>query len=245
MLEANGRFTGPSRIEADGHELRWGSAIIATGSGPRMPSIPGLDDVDPLTTDSVWELRELPPRLVVLGGGPIGCELAQAFARLGSRVALIEMDERLLLKEEPRASELVASRLTEDGVDVIVSRRAREVRRREDGAYELLLEGSDRTVLFDRIIVATGRAPRSGGIGLETVGVQVNHTGAVSVDRRLRTSAPRVFAVGDVTGLLPFTHVAEHHARVATPNALFHTRVKVSDTLPWVTFTDPEVGGSV
>jgi pyruvate/2-oxoglutarate dehydrogenase complex dihydrolipoamide dehydrogenase (E3) component len=241
VLKASGRFTGPGRIDADGHELRWRSAIIATGSSPLMPPIPGLDDAARLTTDSVWELRELPTRLVVLGGGPVGCELAQAFARLGSRVTLVEMAERLLLKEEPRASELVALRLREDGVEVIAGRRASELRRRQDDAWELRLEDSDQGVAFDRIIVATGRAARTDGLGLETVGVEVNHAGTVAVDRRLRTSARRIFAVGDVTGLLPFTHVAAHHARVATPNALFHARAKVSDTLPWVTFTDPEV----
>lgn len=242
VLEASGRFTGAGRIEADGRELRWRSAIIATGSSPLVPPIPGLRDADPLTTDTVWELRELPPRLTILGGGPVGCELAQAFARLGSRVTLVEMAERLLPKEEPRASELIETRLRAERVEVIVGRRAGEVRRREDGAGELLLDGSDQNVAFDRMIVATGRAPRTDGLGLETVGVKVNGNGAVAVDRRLRTTARRIFAVGDVTGLLPFTHVAAHHARVATPNAVFHARGKVSDTIPWVTFTDPEVG---
>jgi pyruvate/2-oxoglutarate dehydrogenase complex dihydrolipoamide dehydrogenase (E3) component len=185
-----------------------------------------------------------PDRLVVLGGGPIGCELGQAFARLGSRVTLVEMADRLLPREDPRASELIASRLTEDGVDVRVRRRAREARKANDGGHELELDGPDGSepVAFDRILVATGRFPRTDGLGLDTVGVRVDERGAVVVDPRLRTSARGIFAVGDATGLLPFTHVAAHHARIATPNALFHTRGKVSDTIPWVTFTDPEVG---
>jgi pyruvate/2-oxoglutarate dehydrogenase complex dihydrolipoamide dehydrogenase (E3) component len=234
VIRASGRFTGPGRIDADGRELRWRSAIIATGSRPLVPPIPGLDDAAPLTTDTMWELRELPGSLVVLGGGPVGCELAQAFSRLGSRVALVETADRLLLNEEPRASELINSRLREEGIEVRVGQRASEVRRQE-----LVVDGE--TLPFDSLIVATGRAPRTDGLGLKTVGVTVDERGAIAVDRRLRTSAQGIYAVGDVTGLLPFTHVAAHHARVATPNALFGARSKVSDSLPWVTFTDPEV----
>jgi pyruvate/2-oxoglutarate dehydrogenase complex dihydrolipoamide dehydrogenase (E3) component len=241
VITARARFTGPGRIDADGRELRWRSAIVATGSGPLVPPIPGLDRVGPLTTETLWELRELPGRLAVLGGGPVGCELAQAFRRLGSRVTLVEMAHRLLLKEEPRASALIESRLRDDGVEVRLGQRATELRRHADGGHELVLEGSDQGVAFDELIAATGRAPRTDALGLETVGVEVDRGGAIVVDRRLRTSAQGIFAVGDVTGLLPFTHVAAYHARVATPNALFHTRSTVSDTLPWVTFTDPEV----
>lgn len=181
---------------------------------------------------------------MVLGGGPIGCELGPAFARLGSRVTIVELADRLLLKEEPRASELIAWRLEADGVDVRVGCRAIEVRTHGDQSGELILADgrAAESVRFDRILVAAGRAPRTAGLGLDAVGVQIDARGAVVVDRHLRTPARGVFAVGDVTGLLPFTHVAAHHARVATSNALFHTRLAVSDTLPWVTFTDPEVG---
>jgi pyruvate/2-oxoglutarate dehydrogenase complex dihydrolipoamide dehydrogenase (E3) component len=242
VVHGSGRFAGPGRIEVEERELRWRSAIIATGSTPLIPAIRGLDDAEPLTTDTVWQLRELPRRLVVLGGGPVGCELAQAFARLGSHVTVIELADRLLLKEEPRASELIASRLREERVDVRLGQRASEVRRRPGGDHELLLEGSGEALSFERIIVATGRAPSTGGLGLEAVGVELDRAGAVAVNSRLRTSAHGIFAVGDVTGLLPFTHVAAHHARVATPNALFKARGKVSKTIPWVTFTDPEVG---
>jgi pyruvate/2-oxoglutarate dehydrogenase complex dihydrolipoamide dehydrogenase (E3) component len=242
VVHATGRFTGAGRIDADGRELRWRSAIIATGSDPLTPPIPGLEDARSLTSDTVWELRELPRRLVVLGGGPVGCELAQAFARLGSQVSLIEMADRLLLKEEPRASELVASRLHVDGIEVRLGQRAVEVRHDSAGRQELVIEGADGGIAFDTIILATGRAPHTDGLALETVGVEVGPGGAITVDSHLRTSAHAIFAVGDVTGLLPFTHVAAHHARIANPNALFKARGKVSRTLPWVTFTDPEVG---
>jgi pyruvate/2-oxoglutarate dehydrogenase complex dihydrolipoamide dehydrogenase (E3) component len=243
VVHAEGRFTGAATIDAGGRELRFRSAIIATGARPVVPQMPGLADTSVLTTDTVWDLRELPERLVVLGGGPVGCELGQAFARLGSRVTLVEMADRLLPRDEPRASELIASRLTDDGVDVRVGRRAHEARAASDNGHELLLDGpgGSETVAFDRILVATGRAPRTDGLGLDAAGVRVDDRGAVVVDPRLRTSGRGIYAVGDVTGLLPFTHVAAHHARVATPNALFHARSKISDTIPWVTFTDPEV----
>jgi pyruvate/2-oxoglutarate dehydrogenase complex dihydrolipoamide dehydrogenase (E3) component len=235
VIEAEGRFTGPGRVVADGRELSFRTAIIATGSQPVIPGIPGLASRDPLTSDTVWDLDELPRRLAILGGGPIGCELGQAFARLGAEVTLIEMTDRLLPREDPRAGELIARQLAGEGVDLRLGHPASSVR-----GNELILETGD-GVAFDRILVTTGRTPRSAGLGLDSVGVDVDDSGAVKVDRRLRTSARGVYAVGDVTGLLPFTHVAAHHARVATANALFHARGKVSDTLPWVTFTDPEV----
>ena len=235
VIHAAGHFSGPGRIQAGDRELRFRAAIIATGSRPAVPPIPGLEAVEPLTTDTVWDLRELPARLVVLGGGPIGCELSQAFARLGAQVTLVEMADRLLLKEEPRASHLIAQRLGQEGVDVRVGHAATTIR-----SGQLILESGD-AAAFDRILVATGRAPRTSDLGLDAVGVATDDAAAVDVDRRLRTSAAGIYAVGDVTALLPFTHVAAHHARIATPNALFHTRTKTSQTLPWVTFTDPEV----
>jgi pyruvate/2-oxoglutarate dehydrogenase complex dihydrolipoamide dehydrogenase (E3) component len=243
VIEGEGRFVGLGRIHVAGRELQHRSAIIATGSEPVLPPIPGLADADPMTTDTVWGLRELPDRLVVLGGGPIGCELGQAFARLGSRVTLIEMLDRLLPRDEPRAGELIASRLTDEGVDVRLGRRASGVTAPSDDGFELTLDGPNgrEVVVFDRILVATGRTPRTEGIGLESVGVGVDAQRSIAVDRTLRTGARGIFAAGDVTDRLPFTHVAAHHARVATPNALFHTRSKVSGTLPRVTFTDPEV----
>ncbi len=235
VVEADGRFAGAGLLEAGGRTLRFRAAIVSTGSEPASPPIPDLGTVSPLTSDTLWDLRELPSRLVILGGGPVGCELSQAFARLGARVTLVEMADRLLVSEEPRAGELIAHRLRDEGIDVRLGHAATAIR-----AGQLVLESGD-AVAFDRILLATGRVPRTGGLGLETVGVATTRAGAVSVDARLRTSARGIYAVGDVTGLLPFTHVAAHHARVATPNALFHARSKISDTLPWVTFTDPEV----
>lgn len=261
VFESEGRFADSRTLEIDGGRLRFRSAIVATGSEPAAPPIDGLEGDDISTTDSIWAVRELPRRLVVLGGGPIGCELGQAFRRLGSEVVVVETDERLLGKEEPDASELVAASLRADGIDVRLGTRATAVRRggfgslseanpprgeeRAAGAEaELVLEGPDGTgsVPFDRILVATGRRPRTEGFGLASAGVRVDGKGAVVVDERLRTSATRIFAAGDVTARLPFTHVASHHARVAAANALLGTRRTVDETIPWATFTDPEVG---
>jgi len=246
VIEASARFEGPGALSVDGRALAFRKAIVATGSRPALPAIPGLADATPLTSENVWELRTLPERLVVLGGGPIGCELAQAFVRLGAQVTLVEMAPRLLLKEEPRASELVASRLRADGVRVHVGTEALSVRNTTaGGGGELLTSADDPTeaIAFDRILVAVGRSPQTDELNLEQVGVGTDPRGAVIVDRRLRTTARHVYAVGDVTAALPFTHVAAYHARVAVVNALFAGRRKVNyAAVPWATFTDPEVG---
>jgi pyruvate/2-oxoglutarate dehydrogenase complex dihydrolipoamide dehydrogenase (E3) component len=243
VIHGEGRFLDHRTLEVDGRRLTFASAIVATGSEPVLPPVAGLGGDDVLTTDGVWGLRDLPDRLVVLGGGPIGCELGQALARLGSHVVLVEVAERLLLKEEPDAGALIAGRLAEDGVDIRLSTRAVGVRRTAGAPAELLLEtpGGADTVPFDRVLVAAGRRPRTQGLGLEDAGVELDERGAVDVDERLRTSAARIFAAGDVTARLPFTHVAAHHARIAAVNALFGLRRTVDDTIPWVTFTDPEV----
>ena len=243
VINGEGRFLDRRTLEVAGRRLRFTSAIIATGSEPAVPALDGLSGRDVLTTETVWEERERPSRLVVLGGGPIGCELGQAFARLGSDVVLVEVAERLLLKEEPTAGALIADLLAQEGVDVRLRSKAVEVQRPAHDRPQLVLDTRrGRTAVpFDRILVATGRRPRTGGIGLDAAGVALDARGAVAVDARLRTSTPRIFAAGDVTAQLPFTHVAAHHARVAAVNALVGARRTVDPTIPWVTFTDPEV----
>ena len=243
VIAGDARFADASSIEVAGRRLRFTSAIVATGSEPALPPVDGLVGDDVLTTESVWALREIPERLVVLGGGPIGCELGQAFARLGAGVTIVEVADRLLLKEEPEAGALIAKRLRADGVDVRLRTRAVAVRRTEGSSPELILESGSGPVAiaFDRVLVAAGRRPRTAGIGLATAGVEIDEHGAIVVDERLRTSAARIYAAGDVTARLPFTHVAAHHARVASVNALFGLRRTVDETIPWVTFTDPEV----
>ena len=245
VITGQARFAAPGVLEAAGRRLRFRKAIIATGSRPAIPAIPGLDDLDPLTSDTVWDLGERPDSLAMLGGGAIGCELAQGFARLGSRVTLIERAPRLLAGEEPRAAELVATRLRAEGIAVLCGARATAAHPTTGGAGKLALADPrtpDRPVAFDRILVAAGRDPRTSDLGLERVGVRTDARGHVEVDGRLRTTAAHIYAVGDVTGAMAFTHVAAYHARVATVNALFGVRRRVDyAAVPRVCFTDPEV----
>jgi pyruvate/2-oxoglutarate dehydrogenase complex dihydrolipoamide dehydrogenase (E3) component len=239
VVHASARFRAPGVLEAGGRVVHFRRAIIATGARPAMPAIPGLDAVAPLTSEDVWDLRSLPQRLAVLGGGSVGCELAQAFARLGAQVTLVEQAGRLLPGEEARASDLLAARLRREGIDVRVGARANAVR---PGELELRGDALPGTIPFERILVATGRVPHTAGLELERAGVRTDERGAVLVDARLRTTARDVYAVGDVTAALPFTHVAAYHARVAAVNALFAGRRTVDyHAVPWVTFTDPEI----
>ncbi len=197
----------------------------------------------PLTSDTVWDLTRKPESLAVLGGGAVGCELAQAFVRLGCRVALIEAGERLLAREERRASELVASRLRAEGVGVWCDATVASMRGDCDGGRLELRHGRGAArIEFDGLLVAVGRAPSSADLGLDRVGVLTDERGAVRVDRRLRTTGAHAYAVADVTGAMAFTHVAAYHTRVATVNALFGIRRGVDyGAVPRVTFTDPEV----
>lgn len=258
VVHGQGRFVNARTIEVDGRRWRFGAAMIATGAEPVVPDLPGLHDAQPLTSETLWDLDELPARLVVLGGGAIGCELGQAFARLGSEVTIVEVADRLLPREEPAAGRIVEARLRAEGVKVLTATRAARVQHTGQTA-QLIVEpvGScirpdpDRAgaalqdpqvVGFDRILVAVGRRPRTHDIGIEAAGVLLGEHDAVVVDDRLRTSTPRVYAGGDVTLKLPFTHVAAAHGATVVQNALFGLRQRVNhERIPWVTFTDPEV----
>jgi pyruvate/2-oxoglutarate dehydrogenase complex dihydrolipoamide dehydrogenase (E3) component len=232
-------FTGEREATIAGVPVRFRHAVIATGSEPALPEIPGLAGVDPLTSDSVWQLSELPRSMVVLGGGPVGCELGQAFARLGTEVTIVEAARHLLPREEPAAGAALAEELTGEGIQVCTGVSAL---RAGQGTLEVAGPAGARTLHAERVLVATGRRPRSGGIGLEAAGVRCDAAGRVVVDGRLRTSNPRIYAAGDVTGLLPFTHVAGTHGSVAATNAVLAPLRRVDhETMPWVTFTDPEV----
>jgi pyruvate/2-oxoglutarate dehydrogenase complex dihydrolipoamide dehydrogenase (E3) component len=236
VLHGAARFTAPGRIDVDGRTVACRTALIATGSRPLVPPIEGLAAADPLTNETVWDLREQPRRLAILGGGPIGCELGQAFQRLGSEVTIVEQLDGLLPKEEPNARLLIEQLLRGEGVELLLGVKAGRV----DGQALVLADGA--RVEFDRILVATGRRPAADDLGLEAIGVERDERGAVKVDGRLATSARNVYAAGDVTGALPFTHVAGYHARTVVANALFKARTTVDyASVPWVTFTDPEV----
>ena len=234
-------FTGPHTAAIDGVQHRFDSAVIATGSDPSVPAGVGLERVPYLTNETIFSLTALPSRLVVLGGGPIGLELGQAFARLGSRVTVLHRGGRLLSKEEPEISALVLDRLTGEGMDIRLGCRASAVLRHD---REIVIRATgregDANLRADAVLVAAGRHPRVEGIGLEQLGVALAGD-AVAVDARMRTSAGHVYAAGDVTGGHLFTHVAGHEGRVAGQNAA-GGRTKVDyRVVPWVTFLDPEV----
>jgi pyruvate/2-oxoglutarate dehydrogenase complex dihydrolipoamide dehydrogenase (E3) component len=237
-----GRFTAPDRLDVNGKSLHFRRAIVATGARPTIPDLPGLAEVVPLTNETVFALTRLPERLLVLGGGPIGCELAQAFARFGSRVVLVEQGARLLPRDDPDAAQLVRAALERDGVAVRTGARLQRVDPGEGvRRARIATAGAEEEIAFDRLLVATGRAPNIEGFGLDAAGVRTGSRG-VETDDRLRTSNPRIFAVGDVNGRMPFTHAADAQARLAVQNALFFGRKRVSHlVVPWCTYTSPEV----
>ena len=233
------RIVSPQLVEVDGARLRTRAIIVATGAAPVTPTIPGLSTF--FTSATLWSLTEAPARLLILGGGPIGCELAQAFARLGSRVTLAFPGERLLEREDDEVSALAASVLMADGVEVLASHRAVSA---ADGAMLFDHDDLPRRVAFDAVLVAIGRRARVAGFGLEELGVRLTGSGTIETDRYLRTSCAGVYACGDVAGPHQFTHAASHQAWHASVNALFGSvhRVAVDKSfMPAVTFCDPEI----
>ena len=217
-------FIGPTAVSVEGRTLKFRRAVIATGSRPAIPPISGLTDLPHLTSENVFELRQQPRSLLVIGGGPIGCELAQAFALLGTAVTLVESEPRLLPREDRDAAEIVTRRLTADGVRVRTS---------------VAVESND--IQAEAVLIAVGRTPNTEGLKLEAAGVVVGERGVI-VDDRLRTSNRRVFAAGDVCSRYQFTHAADAMARIVIQNALFHGRKRVSAlVIPWATYTFPEV----
>lgn len=236
------RFTAPDRLDVDGRPITGRRFVVATGAGPLIPAIPGLADVAYLTNEAVFDLTDLPASLAVLGGGAIGCELAQAFARLGSRVTLIEAGDRLLAKEEPEASQVIGDVFTREGIDLRLGVQVDKVSTDAAGEVRLSLHDGSH-VTAQRLLVAVGRVPVTDGLDLPTAGVRVDARGHIVADDRLATTAPGVYAVGDVIGRMPFTHAAFEMGRVAAGNALSRHRqhrYRPAAT-PWVTFTDPEV----
>ena len=241
VIQGTARITSPWTVEVDGRTLTTRSIVIATGAEPFIPPIPGIERTDCLTSDTVWSLRELPARLLVLGGGPIGCELAQAFARLGSKVTQVEMSARLLPREDPEFSAMVAARMGEDGVDVRVRHKAI---RFEGKTLVCEHEGREARIEFDVLLCAVGRAARTKGYGLEELGIPLGKARTVETNEFLQTRYPNIYACGDVAGPYQFTHVGAHQAWFASVNALFGALRKFRadySVIPWATFTDPEV----
>lgn len=237
-----GRFGGRDVLEVDGRRLRFRRAVIATGARPAVPAIPGLAEAGFRTNEDIFALDAIPGRLAVIGGGPIGCELAQAFARLGATVTLLEGGETLLPREDPDAAALVAAALVADGVAVVTGAHIEAVGR--DGAARRLrwaTAAGPAEAVADEILVAAGRIPNVAGIGLDAAGVATDARG-VAVDDHLRTANRRIFAAGDACLEARFTHAADASARIVLRNALFAGRARASKLLvPRCTYTDPEV----
>ena len=244
-LQGEAKITSPWTVEirdASGvKSLTTRSIVIAAGARPFVPPIPGIEQAKVFTSDNVWELRELPRRLVVLGGGPIGSELTQAFTRFGSKVSQVEMLPRLLAREDPEVSEMVRRRFVEEGVDVLTGHRAKAIE-----GNVLVCEGAagEVRIEFDALLCAVGRIPNTDGYGLEELGIPLTKARTVETNEYLQTLYPNIFACGDVAGPYQFTHTAAHQAWYASVNALFgrFKRFRADySVIPWATFTDPEV----
>ena len=236
------RFTGSHTVEVGGQTLRYARACIATGARAAAPRIPGLDDVGYLTNETVFGLTALPRRLAVIGAGPIGCELAQAFARFGSEVYLIEAMHGIMPNEDVRAAEIVKQSLDRDGVRLMCCGNNLQAHRAGDGKRLTVdSHGEHYEVTVDEILAGTGRAPNVDGLGLEVAGVAFDRTG-VTVNDFLQTTNRHVYAAGDICSRFKFTHAADAMARIVIQNALFFGRKRANAlTMPWCTYTDPEI----
>ena len=248
VIAGSARIVSPWEVElvrnTGGHELlTTRSILIATGGRPFVPPIPGLEEVGYVTSDTVWELRELPRRFLVLGGGPIGCELTQAFARFGAKVTQVQQGPRIMVREDPEVSEMVIERFRAEGIAVLVNHQARAFVT-EDGEKILIAEhrGEEVRIAFDALLVAVGRSANLRGYGLEELGIETGRT--IATNDFLQTKYPNIYAAGDVAGPFQFTHTAAHQAWYAAVNALFDPFKKFRadySVIPWATFVEPEV----
>jgi dihydrolipoamide dehydrogenase len=240
-IEGEAKILSPHNVEVNGITLTARSIIIATGARPLVPNIPGLDQINYLTSDNVWDLKELPKNLLVLGGGPIGAEMAQAFSRLGAEVTLVEMAPQILIREDEEVIQLVTKKFVKEGIKVLTNHKTKEFKHNT-----LICEnkGKDVSIPFDKVIVALGRQANIEGFGLEELGVKIRDTKTIEANSFLQTNIPSIYVCGDVTGPYQFTHTAAHQAWYACVNALFSPLKKFKvdySVIPWATFTDPEV----
>ena len=245
-IMGDAQITSPYSVQVDDREITTRNIVIATGGEPFVPPIPGLAEAGYYTSDSIWEINELPSRFVVLGGGPIGCELAQAFRRFGANVTLVEQMPHLLMREDDDVIKLIKQQFSDEGIHVLTGHRAIRVESQDDVSFLTCVsyDGEEVEVPFDAILVAVGRRPNTDGLGLESIGVNLGEHGEVEVDDHLRSSVPTIYACGDAIGPYQFTHTASHEAWYASVNPLFgpFKRFRVDySVIPWTTFTDPEV----
>jgi len=245
VIQGEAKITSPFSVAVNGRELTTRNIVVATGARPFIPPIAGLDKIEYLTSDNVWELKSLPRRLVVLGGGPIGSEMTQTFARLGSQVTQIEMMPRIMIREDADISALVQKKFEAEGVHVLTGHQAKEVRVEDDRKFLICKnESGSVEIEFDEILVAVGRAANAKGFGLEELGVMLRSNGTIETNGLLQTNFPNNYCSGDEAGPYQFTHTAAHQSWYASVNALFgqFKRFTVDyRVIPWATFTDPEV----
>lgn len=245
VLRGHAEFTAPRQVAVDGRTLRARGFVLAAGSRPAVPPVPGLAGTPYLTNENIFDLDRLPGSLAIVGGGAIGCEMAQAFRRLGSQVTLIEAGPQLLPAADPRASNILGEVLTAEGVTVRAGSAVEKAEISPNGFGFLLRLNDSSEVAATHLLVAAGRVPVTDGLGLDAAGIRVSESGAVAVDGHLATTAPGVYVAGDCTGLMPFTHAAYAMGRVAARNALRARRWPrhsfSADGIPWAVFTDPEV----
>ncbi|EQC50867.1 dihydrolipoyl dehydrogenase [Bacteriovorax sp. DB6_IX] len=244
-IEGQAKILSPWEVEVNGKVLTTKNITIATGAGPFIPPIPGIQDADFLVSDNLWELRELPERFIVLGGGPIGLEMAQSFSRLGSKVTVVEMSSRIMIKEDEDVSEIITSKLEEEGIRILTSHRAKEFKN-QAGKKTLICEyqGEDIELSYDKVLIAVGRKANTKGFGLEELGIEIRANGTIETNDYLQTNYPNIFACGDVAGPYQLTHTAAHQAWYCAVNGLFgkFKKFKVDySVIPWATYTDPEV----
>lgn len=238
-----GRFVNGSEISVDGKTLRFKKAVIATGGRPGAPPIRGLEETGFLTNETVFSLTELPRRLAIIGAGPLGCELAQAFGRFGSKVSLLEAQDQILTREDPDAADIVQKAFVQEGIELVLGCKILEIKK--NGSEKVVVfegEGECPELPVDDILVAAGRSPNVEELNLEAVGVEYDGRTGVKITQRLQTTNPRIYAVGDVCFPYKFTHTADAMARMVIQNALFFGRKKTDDLIiPWCTYTDPEI----
>ncbi len=244
----NAHFVGHHEVAVAGQTLQFSKAVIATGASAFVPPIAGLEETGYLSNESIFDLRELPARLLVVGGGPIGCELTQAFRRLGSEVTIIEQGSQFLAREDPDAAKILFDVLKSEGVEIHLSTQLTRFELAADGSKRAIVQntaeggGREQTLPFDAILIAVGRSPNVDGLDLEAAGVRYDTRKGVEIDDHLRTSNGDIFAAGDICMETKFTHAADFAARAAIQNALFFGRKKLSAlTIPWCTYTDPEI----
>ena len=245
VIQGEAKIVSPWAVTVNGKTITTKNIVVATGARPFVPPIENIDSVQYLTSDNLWELRELPKRLIVLGGGPIGSELTQSFARLGSQVTQVEMAPRIMPREDTEVADFITEKFRKEGVNVLTGHLAKRLET-VNGEHQLVCEqqGQEVRIPFDKILIAVGRVANVTGFGLEDLGVTLTERKTVQVDPFLRTNFDNIFAVGDVAGPYQFTHTASHMAWYAAVNALFgrFKKFKVDySVIPWATFTDPEV----